>query len=79
MLSDESVLIDVDVETFNLHNFLVYYVGASRARLQLDIVSELTKEDCSGILREVFNRTSKIRNPMPELAGAMNTAGDIAD
>lgn len=79
LLSDESVLIDVDVETFNLHNLLVYYVGASRARLQLDIVSELTKEDRSGILREVFNRTSKIRNPMLELAGAMNAAGDIAD
>lgn len=77
--ADSIILIDVDGETFNSDNVLIYYVGTSRARLRLDIITELSNDDCVDILRNVLNHAAKIRNPRRELASALNATGSIAD
>ena len=77
--ADAVILIDVDGETFNSQNVLIYYVGTSRARLRLDIITELSDDDCTDILKNTLNRTTKIRNPKRELASALNATGRIAD
>lgn len=77
--ADAIILVDVDGATFNSENVLIYYVGTSRARLRLDIITELTDDDCTDILKNVLNHTSKIRNPKRELASALNATGSIAD
>ncbi len=73
--ADAVILIDVDGETFNSNNVLIYYVGTSRARLRLDIITELTNDDCTDILKNVLNCTTKIRNPKRELSSALNAIG----
>lgn len=77
--ADAILLIDVDGETFNSENVLIYYVGTSRARLRLDIITELSDDDCRDILINVLNHTGIIRNPKRELASALNATGSIAD
>ena len=75
--ADAIILVDVDGDTFNSKNVLIFYVGASRARLSLDIITELTDENCEEILKNALNYTSRIRNPKRELAGALNAIGRI--
>lgn len=77
--ADAIILIDVDGTSFNSDNVLIFYVGTSRARLRLDIITELTNDDCSDILRNVLETAGKIRNPKRELASALNATGSIAD
>lgn len=77
--ADAIILIDVDNKTFNSENVLIYYVGTSRARLRLDIITQLTNDDCTDILKNVLNHTSKIHNPKRKLASALNATGSIAD
>ena len=48
--ADAVVLIDVDKETFTGDNALIYYVGTSRARLRLDLMTILSDEECRDIL-----------------------------
>ncbi|MGI6260395.1 MAG: NERD domain-containing protein [Acutalibacteraceae bacterium] len=77
--ADAVILIDVDGSTFNSDNVLIYYVGTSRARLRLEIITELTNDDCTEILTNVLNHTSKIRNPKREIASSLNAIGSIMD
>ena len=70
--ADAVILVDVDRNTFNSDNVLIYYVGASRARLKLDIVAMLNDDDCVDILRNSFFKEEKIRKPRRELASALN-------
>ena len=48
--ADAVVLIDVDKETFTGDNALIYYVGTSRARSRLDVMTILSDEECRDIL-----------------------------
>ena len=77
--ADAVILIDVDGETFNSENVLIYYVGTSRARLRLEIITELSDNDCEDILKKALNHTTKIRNPKRELASALNATGSIVE
>lgn len=75
--ADAVILIDVDGDTFNPKNVLLYYVGTSRARLKLDIISQLTDEDCVNILSNHFDYSGKVKKPKKELASALNAIGSI--
>lgn len=66
------ILIDVDNEVFEEENIMRYYVGTSRARLNLDIVSVLSIDDCTNILKSVFKISGEPKKPQKELARALN-------
>ena len=72
------ILIDVDKDTF-IDDVLIYYVGASRARLRLDVMAILSDDDCSEILNTTLNYTGKIKKPKKDLAGALNAVGSLKD
>lgn len=69
--ADAVILIDVTAETF-YENMLIYYVGTSRARLWLDIITTMDNEACADVLQTVFERRRHIKNPQKELAAAIN-------
>ena len=75
--ADGVILIDVDSETFNSHNVMLYYVGTSRARIRLGLIAQLDDNDCQEILTNCLKFDRKIRNPRRELASALNSIGMI--
>lgn len=75
--ADAVILVDLDEETFNSHNVLLYYVGTSRARLRLEIVTMLSDDACTDILQNRLSVKNKIKNPKRELAGKLNAVGSI--
>lgn len=75
--ADAVILIDVDRDTFNSHNVLIYYVGTSRARLDLEIITMLDDDDCVDILRNIFMKEDRIKKPRRDLASALNSIGKI--
>lgn len=70
--ADAIILIDVSEKTFEDDNVLRYYVGASRARLRLAIVTTMDDEACTNVLTNSIHYTKKIKKPMRELADALN-------
>ena len=68
--ADAVILIDVSIESFE--NALLYYVGTSRARLWLDIITTMNNEACTDVLQSVFEKRGYIKNPQRELAAAIN-------
>lgn len=70
--ADAIVLIDIDVETFSAENVLRYYVGASRARIRLEMVTTMNDENCCYVLENYIHYTKKIKKPRRELALALN-------
>lgn len=70
--ADAIILIDVNEDTFDSEGVQRFYVGASRARLRLEIVTTMTSESCEKVLRSVVNYKKKIKNPKRELAMALN-------
>lgn len=73
------ILSDVDKYTFERENALIFYVGASRARIKLEITAILDDEDCRQILSEVMGIQGKIRRAKKDFAGAINAIGILAD
>lgn len=76
--ADAVILTDVTHNTFNAENVLLYYVGASRARLRLDIIAVLSDNDCAEILANRLRTPGKIKNPKRGLAGALNAVGILS-
>lgn len=72
------ILIDVDRAVFEDENVLIFYVGASRARIKLAITAILADDDCRNILQNTLNYTDKIRRPKRDLASALNAVGIIS-
>lgn len=70
--ADAVILIDVTAEIFERENSLIYYVGTSRARLWLDIITTMDNEACTDVLQSVFEKRDHIKNPQRELAAAIN-------
>jgi len=70
--ADAVILIDVTSEIFEKENSLIYYVGTSRARLWLDIITTMDNEACTDVLQSVFEKRGHIKNPQRELAAAIN-------
>ena len=75
--ADAVVLTDVDESTFQDDNVLRYYVGASRARIRLDIICMMDDEACYSVLVNHLQYNKKIKKPMRELANALNALPDI--
>lgn len=77
--ADAVVLIDVDKETFTGDNTLIYYVGASRARLRLDVMVILSDEECRDILTNRLRYSGKIKKAKRDFASALNAVGSLRD
>lgn len=82
--ADAVILVDVDETTFNPDKIykdsdtvFLYYVGASRAKLRLEILTQLTDEECINVLQKTLNYRSKIRKPRREFAIALGAMGKI--
>lgn len=70
--ADAIVLIDVDCKTFEESNVLLFYVGTSRARLRLDIITTLSDDECKQVLKETLAYSRTIKKAKKELAGCLN-------
>ena len=70
--ADAVILVDVTSDIFEAENSLIYYVGTSRARLWLYIITAMNNEDCTNVLQSVFKKQGYIKNPKKELAAAIN-------
>jgi DNA helicase IV len=76
--ADVVLLIDVDRATFEEENILIFYVGASRARIKLEIAAVLSDDDCKEILTSTLNYQGKIHRAKKDLAGALNAIGSVS-
>lgn len=70
--ADAVILIDVDKDTFNKDNALLFYVGSSRARINLDILSTIDTDDSKFVLEKYFNKNEKLKRAQRELASSLN-------
>ena len=70
--ADAVILIDVDESVFGEEHKLLYYVGTSRARLVLDIVTDMGDLECEDVLQSVIKYNKRIKKPKRELAMALN-------
>ena len=75
--ADAVILVDIDEETFEEENVLRFYVGASRARVRLEMVCAMDELECTKTLEEKLNYHKKIKKPMREFAYALNALPDI--
>lgn len=71
--ADAIVLVDVDEATFGSEAVQRFYVGASRARLRLEIVTTMTDKECESVLLNVVDYKKKIKNAKREMALAFNS------
>ena len=70
--SDVIILIDIDESAFVEGNKLLFYVGSSRARLKLDVITTLDDDQCINILVNDFSIEKKIKNGRKELSHKLN-------
>lgn len=72
--ADAVILVDFSESTL-LEEVQLFYVGASRARIQLEIVTDMNNEACKYVLEKLDKRVSK--RPMRDLATVINTMASI--
>ena len=77
--ADAIILIDVDTSSFEDGNEMLFYVGTSRARIRLDIITEMNDDDCRYVLRNDFGVETKIKNPRKSFSSALNALADIVE
>ena len=77
--ADIVLLVDVDQDAFEGDNALLFYVGTSRARLRLDILTMLSKQECEDVLQNSLKFEGKIKKPERELATALNATARISE
>ncbi len=72
--ADNIILVDVDASTFNNRDAMMYYVGSSRARVELRIITTLDDEACVKLLtgRFEYPEDKKIKGPKNKLADKLN-------
>ena len=70
--ADAVILTDADADIFEEEKALLYYVGTSRARLWLDIITTMDNDACANVLQVAFKKEGHIKNPQRELAAAIN-------
>lgn len=68
--ADTVILVDVTSKTF-FDDSLLFYVGSSRAKSNLHIVTKISDEEAKFILSEKFNLECSRRNTRKRLAAAM--------
>ena len=76
--ADAVILLDVDGTTFNPDNVQLYYVGTSRAKIRLDVITTLNDEECENILTECLNINKISSKPKKDLCKALNGVGSVA-
>lgn len=82
---DTIILVDVDETTFCDNSVssgnLVFYVGASRARLYLHVITCISEDGCKKVLKNTFKKTdeelNKLKNVKKEFASALNATGKM--
>jgi len=70
--ADAVILIDVDEKVFDEEQKLLYYVGSSRARIMLDVVTDMDDAACTVVLENSLRYNKKIKKPKRDLAMALN-------
>ena len=60
-----------DSEILKEFGGLLYYVGTSRARLRLDILTTLDNDACLRVLQSL-GKTDRVKRPQRDLARALN-------
>ena len=75
--ADVVILVDVDASAFTEENKMNFYVASSRAKTRLDIISNLSEDECSGVLTENLGKTAKVRRPRLTLASTLNASPEI--
>mgnify|MGYP000371457851 CR=1 FL=1 len=70
--ADAIIMVDVDEDVLLTDAAKVFYVGASRARLQLTIVADMDKDACINVLNG-YGITKISRNPKKQLATELNS------
>ena len=70
--ADAIILIDIDEDTFLENAVQRFYVGASRARLRLELLTSLNDDQSTVILSETLHYNKRIRNAKRDLAVALN-------
>ena len=68
--ADAVILVDVTKESLVGKGKLLFYVGASRARLKLEIVAQLSDEECMQVSADLGKHSA--RRPKKTLATALN-------
>ncbi len=74
--ADSVILTDVDMETFDANNML-FYVGSSRARLRLDIITTISDDECIKVLKDVFKIDRKKGSGRKRLASTLKTISRV--
>lgn len=70
------ILVDIDDNAFAGDNAKVFYIGASRARYKLCLLSDMDDADCREALSQFTNKHNP-RKPKRELASALNSVNSI--
>lgn len=68
--ADVVIMVDLDEYTFNEQSEYVLYVGSSRARYKLHLISNVTEEGCKSLLEKFSGR--KTRKPWKAFAAMYN-------
>ena len=77
--ADAIILVDVDEKTFQGKNVQLFYVGASRAMLRLEILTTMNDEECSNVLTNNLKYSKKIKIPQKDLAVALNAFPEVEE
>lgn len=70
--SDAVILVDVDFDILS-KSPLLYYVGASRARLYLSTILSISDNEIENLLVDYLDYDMKIKNPQRTLSGVLNS------
>ncbi len=72
--ADNIILVDVDANSFNGEDVMMYYVGTSRAKTELRIITTLDDDACNKLLTSRFGypEDKKIKAPKSKLADKLN-------
>ena len=75
--ADAIILVDITADTFLPENVMRYYVGASRARIRLEMVTTMGDDECTSVLKNIICYNQKIKKPRRELAIALNALPNV--
>ena len=70
--ADAIILVDIAEDTFSDNNRLLFYVGSSRARLRLEMITTMDECACEKVLATKLNCKRKIKRPQRDLAVELN-------
>ena len=66
--ADAIVMVDVDASLFEGKNMLFFYTGTSRARFHLDVLVQISDEECTALIQKLSATTEQVKKPKREFA-----------